>query len=72
MGFQERHRIEGSRGEMGQGVGGHEGDESSPSLCFFFHDGLKWCRRNAIPVQCFECQSGETLKTSAVKRQEKP
>ena len=25
----------------GQGVGGHVGDESSPSLCFF-HDGLKW------------------------------
>ena len=24
----------------GQGVGGHVGDESSPSLCFFFfHDG---------------------------------
>ena len=30
----------------GQGVGGHVGDESSPSLClvfFLFHDGLKWC-----------------------------
>ena len=27
----------------GQGVGGHVGDESSPSLSFFFHDGLKWC-----------------------------
>ena len=73
----------------GQGVGGQVGDESSPSLFFFFtmvsngvdtmrilcsfkvrvmrraipyskffYDGFKWCRRNAIPVQCSDCQSG--------------
>ena len=43
--------------------------------CFmfiFFHDGLKWCWHNVIPVQCSECQSGEKLETSAGERQEKP
>ena len=51
----------------GQGVGGHVGDESFP---FFFHDGLKWCRHNVIPVKCSECQSGKQFKISADIRQE--
>ena len=46
--------------EEDQGVGWHVGDESSPSLCYvFFHDGLKWCWHNAIPVECSECQTGD-------------
>ena len=43
----------------GQGVDGHVGDDFLCCFMFiFFHDGLKWCRHNAIPVQCSECQSG--------------
>ena len=55
----------------GQGVDGHVGDDFFVFFVFiFFHDGLKWCLHNAIPVQCSECQSGEKLETSADKRQE--
>ena len=44
---------------MIKGVGGHVGDESSPSLFFFFHDGLKWCCHNVISV-FFQGQSDVT------------
>ena len=56
----------------GQGVDGHVGDDFVCFLFVFFHDGLKWCRHNVIPVQCSECQSGDKIKTSAGDRQEKP
>ena len=49
----------------GQGVGGHVGDEFPP--VFFFHDGLKWCRHNAFPVQYSESQSGEKFQQARTK-----
>ena len=42
------------------GVDGLVGDDFLCCFMFiFFHDGVKWCRYNATPVQCSECQSGE-------------
>ena len=54
---EARKRETKVRRVMIEGVGGHVGDESSPSLFFFFHDGLKWCLHNVISVPCCECQS---------------